>query len=307
MFEVLINAAKVVLSKDVRDGMGALAQAFRAVNEWQGEICTVDLTCTKEFREKVDLIEDLIKEKLTSLGYTVEPVTAFSTVFRELTSNGFEHGTRGESRMPIRTVVDISKTYVSTTVHNPRRHEVKLPDWIEAGARHLVDTEMSGRGRGLLMVYAKADLLDCVGDTAVKGVVYRERVSISEERHGDEILIAPTSGFSNPAFARRVYEFLKKRVTDPPTPIILCLDPKQGSDLLAAAQSETPRHIDSQVIYTVISYIRHVSARGKMSDKIRLVYDDADLNELLPADIVFQSIRAARDSLRASATQSSGQ
>ena len=55
MFELLLNAAKLVFSKDTRDSASVIIDALTRSPEWQKEMCTLDARISPDVRERVNL------------------------------------------------------------------------------------------------------------------------------------------------------------------------------------------------------------------------------------------------------------
>ena len=162
MIEILLNAARLAVSKDAREGVSGLIAALDNAPAWKRSVVTLEAAFTGEEKERLHLLRDVIVQKLQSLDYQPRTCGNFRLVFGELSANAIEHGKPSRWRKA-RVLVDVSQTYVSLTVFNPKRSKVNLTRWIERAKDHLVATQKRGRGRGLLMTYRKADSLEQVG------------------------------------------------------------------------------------------------------------------------------------------------
>lgn len=298
MFDLLLNAARLVASKDVRDSVSALIAAAAASPDWQKEICTVEARTTGQMRERLHLLEDLVVDKLRSLKYDDEGIAAFRTACRELTANALEHGLIGAKQDRIRVVLDISPTYVATTVFNPRGSPVELTKWIELGAQHLRQTGKTGRGRGLLATCRRADVVTSVDSLGVKALVYRDRVAIATEEYRRETLVALVRGYSNPSAGRRLVERVKNARG---LRIIVCLDPAEAKKALAGVSMKKAEHdalggFDSDLLAQVVEAACGYSAMNDKG-KIRIVYRSDDLSDLVPDDLVYRTVEAAIQSM----------
>jgi anti-sigma regulatory factor (Ser/Thr protein kinase) len=292
MFELLLNAATLALSKDARETANSLVDALTRSPEWKKEICTIEARIPYKERERAQLLEDLISDKLKTLSYGTKPSRAFRTVYGELTGNAFEHGTKGLKDERVRLVIDISPTYVATSVYNPRGTRVDIDKWIAQAADHLKSTEKMRRGRGLLVAYRKADVLEPIGTEGVKAVVYRDSVEIITDQHKSFKIVVATAGHSNPSFGKRIVEHLEKLNEKG---IVLCLDPNayhrfKNGNVGDAEMNDTEDSVVFEPIFRFIS-----STRDKT--KVRLVISDDDVRDLLPRDHVASSIDAALKSL----------
>src|SRR6476659_6920424 len=92
MIELLLGAVKLALSEDARKSAAGLVDFIRRSPDWQKDICTLEAKVDCDSREHAYLLGGLTADKMASLGYAHDAVSAFAYVYRELTSNAFEHG-----------------------------------------------------------------------------------------------------------------------------------------------------------------------------------------------------------------------
>jgi len=231
VFELLLNAVKVAVSKDARESAASVVELLRRSPDWEKAIGTIEARVSIDVRERVQLIEDLVADKLVALSYKPASIAAFRTALTELAANAFEHGIVDAKRAVVRVLVETSPSYVATTVHNPKGSTFQLADALEAAARHRLATSKTGRGRGLVLVSRRVDVVQMVGDDAVKTLVYRDAVEIETHKAGEVIIAVVAAGHANPSLPRRIRDYLDDH---PGEKIVLCLDAKEFEELVLA-------------------------------------------------------------------------
>lgn len=210
MFELLLNAITIALSKDTREGISTIVDLLRRSPDWQKEICTIEARISFEVRERIDLLEDIISEKLESLEYQIISIQAFRTAIHELATNAFEHGRSQRLHSPIRIIVDITPTYVAVSVINPKGSKIKLSEALSSGMKYLKKSGKMGRGRGLLTVCRSAVVVMPIGNEGVKALVYRDVVEINDMIIDNIPVVMIENGHSNPSLGRRLIDHLEE-------------------------------------------------------------------------------------------------
>jgi anti-sigma regulatory factor (Ser/Thr protein kinase) len=286
----LVDAVKFAFSREARDGAATLIDMLNRSPAWQKEICTLEATISIDERERTQLLEDLVAQKLHSLSYQKASITGFRTAFGELTANAFEHGTRNVRRKTIRLIVDVSPTYVATSVFNPAGSPVDLPGWIQQSQEHLRSTDMRGRGRGLLTLCRHVDVVEPLKATGIKAIVYRDAVTFETKEIDGSTLVVARTGQSNPSFGRRVVEFVRRLG---PGKIALCLNPWE------VVQKEVRKHESKTGSWCLPPILELVAEYARASDKsIRIVCGDEDLRDLLPDEFVSPTVDAAIEAMK---------
>ncbi len=300
MLEILLDAVRLITSKDVKEGASSLLSAFSQSPEWKKEICTVEARVSLDEQERLVLLVELFTQKLAELGFAEQSLSDFQVVYRELTQNAVEHGVR-RRKENLRVVVELCPAYAALTVHNPGV-PVDLSRWLEKGRRHLLESEMGGRGRGLAIVQRKADELVEIGKVGLKAVLYKQRVDIQVFSQAGMHLVVIFRGHSNPSLVRKLEETIGALRGN----VALCLDPRdidhevgvqfQGLVERASQQYESQfvPSTESKDIEAAIRILeRHARAEGL---RVRLICTDEDYRGLLPSRIAVTSVaEAVRD------------
>lgn len=319
MFDLILNAVKVATSKEVRESAGALVAALKKSPEWQHDICTVEGRVSVRERERLHLIRDLVMGKLDDLSYPTDVRRRFAFVFQELTQNAIEHGAASSLDAVLKMILDVSPSYVSLSVHNPKEKSVDIQSWLQQSKDQLVETKKLGRGRGLILTYRKADRLEQDGDAGIKATFFRDNVVFKILDIEDTTVVVVISGHSNPSLGRRLQEQLDFVDADK---LILCLHLRylrlekdrprieaEKIDLLYELAREIDEDFPAPEIgcdldtKQTFQSLRHLNEwaemRGKLpSASVRLVCGDPDIQDLLPRDVVSRSVADAIAALK---------
>lgn len=205
MIELLMGAVKLALSEDARKSASGLIEFIRKSPDWQKDICKLEAKVDCDSREHAYLLGGLTADKMTSLCYVHDAVNAFSYVYRELTSNAFEHGCKPASRDRATIVIEITAHYISLTVLNPRRTTFDLAALLEQRAAHLKKDSRSKRGRGLVICNEFADTLTAVENGGgVKAVFFSPAVVLHANQLEGLAIIHVMQGLANPSLRRRI-------------------------------------------------------------------------------------------------------
>jgi hypothetical protein len=205
MIELLLGAVKLVLSEDARKSASGLIDFIRKSPDWQKDICTLEAKVDCDSREHAYLLGGLTADKMTSLAYVPDAVDAFSYVYRELTSNAFEHGCKAGSKDRATIIIDITGHYVSLTVSNPRGTKFDLAALLEQRAAHLKKDSRSKRGRGLVICNEFADTLTAVENGGgVKALFFKPTVVLHVNQLEGLAIIHVLEGLANPSLRRRI-------------------------------------------------------------------------------------------------------
>lgn len=316
MIEILLNAARVLISKDSRETATALVGLFESSPDWKEDICTIEARISIDEQERSHFLRDLLVTKLKSLSYPRQAVSAFVVTYSELVDNAFEHGTRKKGgKRPVRILADVSPSYIALSVFSPDGG-ADLDRWLQEGAKTLRESSLLGRGRGLLTVYRRADTLEEASPDGIKALIYREVVRLKDSKLDDVTLVTALSGHTNPSFGRRVVDYLGQMDAEK---LVLCLEPinpeeftsdelKQIQDLFEPMEElPEPEHepddeveeefdeISSKFILPILKYASHEAQIHGVP--IRIVFGDYTLRDLLPRDLVSYTVRAAIESL----------
>jgi anti-sigma regulatory factor (Ser/Thr protein kinase) len=205
MIELLLGAVKLALSEDARKSASGLIDFIRKSPDWQKDICTLEAKVDCDAREHAYLLGGLTADKMTTLGYAPDAVSAFSHVHRELTSNAFEHGCEPASKDRVTIVIEITAHYVSLIVSNPRGIKFNLAALLEQQAAHLKKDDRSKRGRGLVICNEFADSLNAVADgEGVKALFFKPSVVLKVSQLEGLAVIHVLAGLENPSVRRRI-------------------------------------------------------------------------------------------------------
>ena len=287
VFELLINAVKVATSKDAREDAASLIEFLRRSPDWEKSIGTIEARISADVRERVQLIEDLVADKLKSLEYRPVSIEAFRTSIAELAANAFEHGVSSSRRELIKIVVETSPTYVATTVHNPKSSKFRLESALELATERRVKSHNTGRGRGLALVSRRVDVVQMVGEEAIKTLVYHDAVEIATHKEEAVLVAVLTAGHSNPSLARRIRGYLDEHIGKK---IVLCLDPRDFDVYRRKIEDRSDRGVPkTEMVYLVLS---DVQKRNAKNPDICIV-GQRDMRDLLPEVAAARTIEAA--------------
>lgn len=239
MIDLLLGAAKLALSEDARKTASSLVEFIRKSPGWQKDICTLEAKVDVDSREHAYLLGGLTADKMRSLGYGADSVNDFAYVYRELTSNAFEHGCKPASKDRVTILIEVTAHYISVTIRNPPGAKFDLPALLERQAAHLSKDSRSKRGRGLVICNEFADSLttDADGD-GVKALFYKPSVALKLSKLEGVAIIHIMEGLENPSIRRRIKSLAEQ-----------CLD----SDLildLARFASDQQHNEPSTTIFT---------------------------------------------------------
>ncbi len=205
MIELLIGAAKLVLSEDVRKTASGLVEFIRKSPGWQKDICTLEAKVDGDFREHAYLLGGLTSDKMRSLGYAPDSVNAFAYVYRELTSNAFEHGCKPASKDRVTILIEVTAHYISLTIRNPAGAGFDLAALLEKQVAHLSKDSQSKRGRGLVICDEFADSLTAVADgDGIKALFYKPSVVLKLSKLDGLAIVHVLEGLENPSIRRRI-------------------------------------------------------------------------------------------------------
>jgi anti-sigma regulatory factor (Ser/Thr protein kinase) len=205
MIELLLGAVKLALSEDARKSASGLMDFIRKSPDWQKDICTLEAKVDCDSREHAYLLGGLTGDKMTSLGYARDAVDGFNYVYRELTSNAFEHGCKPASKDRVTIVIEITGHYVSLVVSNPRGTKFDLAALLEQQAAHLKKDHRSRRGRGLVICNDFADSLTAVASgEGIKALFFKPSVVLKLSQLEEVAVIHVLSGLENPSVRRRI-------------------------------------------------------------------------------------------------------
>lgn len=305
MFELLVNAVKMGVSKEVRGSANALLDLLTRSPDWAKEICTVEARIPTNEKEQASLICDLISYKLDALSYRPDSIRAFRMAYRELVVNAFEHGIKQGHNNRVTIVLNVSPTYVATSILNPKGSAVELTKWIKLGAQQLIDTGKMKRGRGLQVVYHASDVLEPVGNQGVKFVIYRDAVELETGSIEGHTILFVVSGHSNPSLGRQLVKHLEsilkqgslKEEIDKQR-IIICLDPVEYKKYKGHKNMRDLEFDDEASVFwsPVLTFID----KWKNNTNIIFVKRDKIFKDLLPKGLIHDTMREALTALKSS-------
>lgn len=204
MFNLFLNAIRLITSKDVRESSSALLDFVKRSPEWQRDICVIEAQVSQKFQEQAVLLSGLVISKMTVLEYPKEARTAFESIYFELVTNGFEHGCANQDDS-IKIALDVTDSFVAITVVNPPGRWFDLDRLLEDRTKKLKTDPSSPRGRGLILTSELADKFDYVENgRGVKALIYGDRVAISVIEIDGLGIIRVDAGVYNPSFRRRL-------------------------------------------------------------------------------------------------------
>jgi len=207
MIDIVLNAAKIVISEDARKSASALFDLIRRSPEWQRDFCTLEAKIEARASEQAYLLGEVTVEKMRHLQYSGDSVGAFRGSYTELVTNSFEHGCDKDKNKKIGVLVEINPHYVALTVTNPKGRKFDVIKCLE-DQRVALSRNLNARtGRGLLLVSELADSLDSTLDKeGVKVVFYKPSVSLRIDELEDIVIIEIIDGAINPSASRRITE-----------------------------------------------------------------------------------------------------
>lgn len=284
MFEILLNTAKLAISKDARESASAIIDLFHNSPEWEKDICTIDAKIGKDEKEKSLLINDLVKNKLKNLKYEESIVNNFSYIYAELSDNLFEHGCTDKEQ--VRILLDITESYTAASFFNSKSIKFNFKE--ELDTKNFDPT--STRGRGIAISKIKADEITSIGTKGIKFIVYNKPIKTSVKLISDkEIAIIIESGHDNPSLSKKIIAELNNFLTEKYYPyhekeaeyedIIIFLD----SDIYDSAykrRSKAHAIKKTELIGSLLHYIRENELNN-----IRVIHSDHELQRLLPDNI----------------------
>jgi len=151
MYELLLNAAKVLVSKEARDAGKSLLNLIQSSPEWKKDICTLVIRIDSDSREQATLIRELSARKLTTLRYPDSVIEAFQSIYVELVTNAFEYGLVNGwwHKGKIEIEAEIVDSYVALVVRNTKGIRFDFREACEEQYRRLMDDPRSRRGTWL--------------------------------------------------------------------------------------------------------------------------------------------------------------
>jgi len=212
--KILLDAVKLVLSKEARTSIVALRDALSRTPEWRKELLSLEARIARSRCEQAQLVQAIIEERLSELNFVHDAIDAFRVAYKELVDNVFEHGCKRPAA-EARIAVEVSPIYVSLVVRNASRVHFDVTAIIRACQAQLAVDPAKRRGRGLILARDAADMLGMGSDAReVKAVVYSERVRLLVERVEDVSIILVEVGLTNPSSQRRLLAELKNHNED---------------------------------------------------------------------------------------------
>jgi anti-sigma regulatory factor (Ser/Thr protein kinase) len=213
MIELILDAVKLVFSEDARKSASGLIDFIRRSPDWQKDICTLEATVDADSSEHAHLLGGLTAEKMLNLKYGNRSVADFESVYRELTTNAFDHGCRQKRHGKVSIRLETTAHYVSLTIRNPRGCEFDLSEQLKLQRARLRDNPGSDCGRGLLMCEELADSLVGLKERdGVKAIFYASPVEIKINMIDDLTVLHVLNGIENPAVARKIGSLVEKCV-----------------------------------------------------------------------------------------------
>jgi hypothetical protein len=73
VFDLLLNATKLLVSDDARKTASSLLEAVRRSPEWKHDVCELSDRIDKRFREQASLVSAVAGEKLGPVNPTIAP------------------------------------------------------------------------------------------------------------------------------------------------------------------------------------------------------------------------------------------
>ena len=221
MFEIFLNTAKFIVSDDVRKSTSSLIDMIHRSPEWQKDICTMNARIQNKYYEQAIFLLDLTMSKMQNMEFKKSSIDDFKIVFSELIRNAFNHGCK-EDNDEVKITIEITKTFVSLIVINPKKRKFLIEPIIKNNLIKLQNNPNMLSGRGLLLVRQLTDSFIMVNDnTGVKIVIYSDRVILKTDIIEDLIILNIEGGFYNPALSGKLMSEIKKT---PPYDIVINLN-----------------------------------------------------------------------------------
>lgn len=221
MFEIFLNTAKFITSDDVRKTTSSLIDMIHQSPEWQKDICTMNANIQNKYIEQAIFLLDLTISKMQNMEFKEVSIDDFKIVFFELIRNAFNHGCK-EDKDEVKITIEITKTFVSLIVINPKKRRFFIEPIIRTNSRKLQINPNILSGRGLLLVKQLTDSFIMVNDnTGVKIVIYSDRVILKTDIIEDLIILNIEGGFYNPSLSRKL---LNEIINTPPYDIVINLN-----------------------------------------------------------------------------------
>ena len=268
--EVILDALKLLLSPSTTQSGAQLIELIRQRPEWQKDICTIEVRLAREYSEQARFIRGLTAEKMVTLGYSEEAVSAFITVASELIENVFEHGFTSRSfgwlikSKKMHMTIEVTKFYIAISIENPQGNMFNALKERDRRVLSLKADPQQIRGRGLVLISELADSFERTANKlGIKAVIYSDRVSIAICDVNEVVMLSLMSGLWNPSCSRRIEEIASQY-----SHCHLILDfSKWGSDRTTAVASSAVRLINLRAssgkqLVAIIHYTAHISLQG---------------------------------------------
>ena len=253
MIDLLLGAAKLVLSEDARKTASGLIEFIRRSPDWQKDICTLEAKVDADSREHAFLLGGLTADKMRNLGYGPDSINDFGYVYRELTSNAFEHGCKRPTKDRVTIIIDVTAHYISVTIRNPPGANFDLQALLERQMSQLSKDTESKRGRGLVICNEFADSMTAVAEgTAVKALFYKPSVTLKLTKIDNLAIIHVVEGLENPSIRRRI-----KRLAEQ------CLDGDLILDLARFPSDKRHREPSTTILTGSIELLEAFQRAGK--------------------------------------------
>jgi anti-sigma regulatory factor (Ser/Thr protein kinase) len=253
MIDLLLGAVKLVLSEDARKTASGLIEFVRRSPDWQKDICTLEAKVDMNSREHAYLLGGLTADKMQSLGYGADSLNDFKYVYRELTSNAFEHGCKRASKDRVTISIEVTAHYVSVTIRNPPGANFDFHALLERQQAHLSNDSESKRGRGLVICNEFADSMAAVADgDGVKALFYKPSVTLKLRELEGLAIIYIIEGLGNPSIRRRIKSMAEQ-----------CLDRDLILDLARFASDKRESEPSSTILTGSLELMETFARAGK--------------------------------------------
>lgn len=261
VYQLFINTARFLVSKDFRDTLGRLVGKIRSTSEWNHNFIRMKARIKRLDRELALAFCEAACVKLKEQHFSPTTINNFKTVFGELVDNGFTHGCKTDlDSLTIRAL--LFDTGIALEVINANKSN-RLPANV-GQIRNRIDVKVHDRGHGLPLVFSIADQFEILKNgSGVKAVLYNHDVAY--HCIADDGITFITLGAFMTDYRQKIDACLKQHKTE--NVILICGDLSYPLSIFLDALRVANESDDVIKIAAVVS-----EARRKQLDDLGIYY-----------------------------------